>query len=38
MSRFENISALPFSAAVIVFLIRLIFEQIAALMYTRPDR
>jgi glycosyltransferase involved in cell wall biosynthesis len=36
--RFTNMSALLFSAAVIVFLIGLISEQITSLTYTRPPR
>ncbi|MAL02733.1 MAG: glycosyl transferase [Arenimonas sp.] len=38
MQRFTNMSALLFSAAVIVFLIGLISEQITSLTYTRPSR
>lgn len=37
MHRFTNMSALLFSASVIVFLIGLISEQITALTYTRSD-
>ncbi|WP_425507944.1 glycosyltransferase family 2 protein [Tahibacter caeni] len=37
MHRFTNMSALLFSAAVIVFLIGLVSEQITALTYTRSD-
>ncbi len=38
MHRFTNMSALLLSAAVIVFLIGLISEQITALMYLNSDR
>ncbi len=36
--RFTNMSALLFSASVVVFLIGLISEQITSLTYTRPNR
>lgn len=36
--RFTNMSALLFSASVIIFLIGLISEQITSLTYTRPNR
>ncbi|KAF1714194.1 glycosyl transferase [Pseudoxanthomonas yeongjuensis] len=38
MHRFTNMSALLFSAAVIIFLIGLISEQITSLTYNRPGR
>ena len=38
MHRFTNMSMLLFSAAVIVFLIGLVSEQITSLTYTRQDR
>lgn len=36
--RFTNMSALLFSASVIIFLIGLVSEQITSLTYTRPNR
>ena len=37
-NRFTNMSALLFSASVIIFLIGLVSEQITSLTYTRPNR